>query len=110
MIHLQEVRGAVLEVRQRQRVLLVHVAVGLRFQEGALIVGVGHREEGVGVAHELVDIPLASHLQAERASEARNERLGQAGTGIAPPVAGQDRGVMLGMATPGWARGHLPSA
>ena len=53
------------QVGQRHRVLLVDVALELGLQAGPLIVGEGQRDERLGLAHELVNIALARHLERE---------------------------------------------
>lgn len=50
------------KVRQRHRVLLVDLPLHVRLQHRPLIVGKRHGEQGLGVAHELVDVSLSRHL------------------------------------------------
>lgn len=50
------------EVRQRHRVLLVDLPLHVGLQHRPLIVRKRHGEQGLGVAHELVDVSLARHL------------------------------------------------
>lgn len=76
VIHLQEVSGVVFKMCQRQGIVFGHVAVGLGFQERALIVWVGHGEEGIRVTDKFIDIPLASHLKAETNACVRMGELG----------------------------------
>lgn len=53
------------KVRQRHRVLLVDLPLHVRLQHRPLIVGKRHGEQGLGVAHKLVDVSLAGHLDGD---------------------------------------------
>ena len=59
---LWEVGGALVQVGQRDCVLLTDRPVKLSLESWTLIVREGQREEGLGLAHKLVHITLASHL------------------------------------------------
>lgn len=65
MIHLQEVSRAILKMCQRQSVILVDMDIRLSLQEGALIVRVGHRKEGIWIADKFIYVSLSSHLEIE---------------------------------------------
>lgn len=58
----RHVAHALVEVRQGHRVLLVDVSLHVRLQQWALVIGEGHGEKGLRVAHELVDVSLSRHL------------------------------------------------
>lgn len=60
---------ALVQVGQRDGVLLVDVALKLGLQAGSLIVGERQRDEGLGLTHELVNVALPCHL--ERAESGR---------------------------------------
>lgn len=61
----RRVGHSLVQVRQRHGVLLVDVALELGLQAGPLIVGEGQGDEGLGLAHELVNVALPCHLQRE---------------------------------------------
>lgn len=60
---LLHVGHVLVKVRQRHRVLLVDLPLHVRLQHRPLVVGERHGEERLGVAHKLVDVSLARHLQ-----------------------------------------------
>lgn len=60
---------ALVQVGQRDGVLLVDVALKLGLQAGSLIVGERQRDEGLGLTHKLVNVALPRHL--ERAESGR---------------------------------------
>lgn len=57
------------KVRQRHRVLLVDLPLHVCLQHRPLIVGKRHREQGLRVAHKLVDVSLAGHLDGDGQDE-----------------------------------------
>lgn len=59
------VGDSLVQVGQRHRVLLVDVALELGLQARPLIVGEGQRDEGLGLAHKLVNVALPRHLRRE---------------------------------------------
>lgn len=63
-----EVRALLLVAGQQEAVVLAGGQDGVRvgFQARPLVVWEGHGKERLGVAHELVDVPLACHLGANR--------------------------------------------
>lgn len=63
-----EVRTLLLVAGQQEAVVLAGGQDGVRvgFQARPLVVWEGHGKERLGVAHELVDVPLTGHLGARR--------------------------------------------
>ncbi len=57
------------KVRQRHRVLLVDLPLHVRLQHWPLIVRKRHGEQSLGVAHKLVDVSLAGHLDGDGQDE-----------------------------------------
>lgn len=66
-----EVWALLLVAGQQEAVVLAGGQDGVRvgFQTRPLVVWEGHGEERLGVAHELVDIPLTGHLGANQRQE-----------------------------------------
>lgn len=66
-----EVRAILLVAGQQEAVVLAggQDGVWVSFQARPLVVWEGHGEERLGVAHELVDVPLTGHLGANQRQE-----------------------------------------
>lgn len=60
------VGGPLVHVGQGHGVLLVDVALKLGLQAGPMTVGEGQGDEGLGLAHKLVNVALPCHLQIRR--------------------------------------------
>lgn len=60
------VGGPLVHVGQGHSVLLVDVALKLGLQAGPMTVGEGQGDEGLGLAHKLVNVALPCHLQTQR--------------------------------------------
>lgn len=61
---------AFIVVWQWHRLLLVDLPLHVGFQHGPLIVGEGHGEQGLGVAHKLIDVSLTCHLKSQKKRDA----------------------------------------
>ena len=60
----QQIGGVFVVVAERQGVVVcAGQAVWVGLQAGPLVVGEGHGEQGLRVAHKLVHVPLAGHLK-----------------------------------------------